>query len=253
LNHISDDLKFLTTIEEKKSLLREVGLDHLIILPFTRDLSQLTACKFITEFLVKKIQAKYLLLGFNNHFGRNKEGNFETINACAEQNGIIVKRASQKLINHQAVSSTIIRNTLWQGEIRKANQLLGYDFFVKGTIVEGKKIGRKLGFPTANITPDDPHKLLPKDGVYAVFLKIAGNNFGGMLNIGIRPTVSTNKFLKTIEVNIFEFSHDIYGQKVTLIFLDHIRDEIKFKNADLLTLQLKKDKIAALRIIENFK
>jgi riboflavin kinase/FMN adenylyltransferase len=253
LNHNSNDLKFLTTIEEKISLLKNLEIDHLIILPFTKDLSQLTASDFITKILVREINAKYLVLGFNNHIGRNREGNFETIKACAEQNGIIIKKASQKLINKQAVSSTIIRNALWQGEIRKAIQLLGYDFFVKGIIVEGKRIGRKLGFPTANITPDDPHKLLPKNGVYAVFLKITGNTFGGMLNIGIRPTVNTNKFSKTIEVNIFEFSHDIYGQEITLFFIDRIRDEIKFENADLLTLQLKKDKIAALRIIKKFK
>ncbi len=253
LNNNSDDLRFLTTIEEKKSLLNKVGIDHLVILPFTKELSQLTANEFITEILVRKLKAKYLVLGFNNHIGRNREGNFETIKSCAEQNGIIVKKADQKLVNQQAVSSTIIRNTLWKGEIRKAGQLLGYDFFVKGTIVEGKKIGRKLGFPTANITPNDPHKLLPKDGVYAVFLKISGVTYGGMLNIGIRPTVNSNKFSKTVEVNIFDFSHNIYGQEVILIFIDRIRDEIKFENADLLTLQLQKDRIASLRIIENFK
>lgn len=253
LNNNSDDLKFLTTIEEKKSLLKKLGIDHLIILPFTKELSRLTACEFITEILIKKIKAKYLVLGFNNHFGKNREGNFETIKACAEKNGIKVKKATQKLIKHQEVSSTIIRNVLWKGEIRKASQLLGYDFFVKGTIVEGKKIGRKLGFPTANITPDDPHKLLPKDGVYAVFLTISGTTFGGMLNIGIRPTVNSNKFSKSIEVNIFDFSQDIYRQEVTLTFVDRIRDEIKFKNTELLSLQLKKDKTEALRIIENYK
>ncbi len=253
LNKNSENLRFLTTIEEKKSLLRDTGIDHLIILPFTERLSQQTACEFITEILIKKIKAKYLVLGFNNHFGKNREGNTETIKDCAEKNGIIVKQANQKLIGNDPVSSTLIRNLLWKGEILKAKKLLGYDFFVKGIIVGGKKIGRQLGFPTANITPGEKHKLIPSDGVYAVFLKISNSIYGGMLNIGIRPTLNSDKPVKTIEVNIFDFSQDIYGQEVTLIFIDRIRDEIKFENSTFLSQQLKKDKEAAIKIIDNYK
>ncbi len=253
LNKDSKNLRFLTTIEEKKCLLKNTGIDHLIILPFTEGLSQLTACEFITEILVKEIGVRYLVLGFNNHFGKNREGSTETIQDCAEKNGIIVKRARQKLIDNDPVSSTLIRNLLWKGEIRKAKKLLGYDFFVKGIIVGGKRIGRQLGFPTANITPGEKHKLIPSDGVYAVFLKISDSIYGGMLNIGIRPTLNSDKPVKTIEVNIFDFSQNIYGQEVTLIFIDRIRDEIKFKNSTFLSQQLRKDKETALNIINNYK
>ncbi|MCD6597080.1 MAG: bifunctional riboflavin kinase/FAD synthetase [Bacteroidales bacterium] len=253
LNKDSENLRFLTTIEEKKSLLKNTGIDHMVIIPFTKSLSQQSACEFITETLAKKIRAKYLVLGFNNHFGRNKEENTETIKDCAERNGIIIKQAIQKLIDNDPVSSTLIRNLLWNGDIRKAKKLLGYDFFVKGTIVGGKKIGRKLGFPTANITPEEKHKLIPSNGVYAVFLNISDSIYGGMLNIGIRPTLNSDNPVKTIEVNIFNFSQNIYDQEVTLIFIDRIRDEIKFKNSTLLSQQLRKDKEAALKIIDKYK
>ena len=253
LNKDSKNLRFLTTIEEKKSILKDTGIDHLIILPFTKSLSQQSACEFITETLAKKIRAKYLVLGFNNHFGRNKEGNTESIKDCAQKNGIIVKQVIQKLIDNDPVSSTLIRDLLWSGNILKAKKLLGYDFFVKGIIVGGKKIGRQLGFPTANITPKEKHKLIPSDGVYAVFLKISDSIYGGMLNIGIRPTLNNDRPIKTIEVNIFDFSQNIYGQEVTLIFIDRIRDEIKFKNSTLLSQQLRKDKEAALKIIANYE
>ena len=153
LNKDSKNLRFLTTIEEKKCLLKNTGIDHLIILPFTEKFSQLNACEFITEILVKKIGARYLVLGFNNHFGKNREGNTETIQDCAEKNGIIVKRARRKLIGKDPVSSTLIRNLLWKGEIRKAKKLLGYDFFVKRNYCRGKKDRSPVRIPNCKHYP----------------------------------------------------------------------------------------------------
>lgn len=251
LNHSDSDLKFLTTLEEKSILLERTNIDHLVILPFTHDLAEQSACDFIENILVNKFKMKHLIVGFNHHFGKDREGDFETIKTCAELFKFQTSQMLPKLINGEKVSSTLIRKALWSGQIQRANQLLGYEYFVNGTIVGGKKIGRKIGFPTANITPKESHKLIPSDGVYAVKLLISGKSYDGMLNIGIRPTVNSGKISKTIEVNVFDFSQDIYGQAVTLVFIDRIRDEIKFDNVDSLVNQLKKDKEKTQKILKN--
>ncbi len=249
LNHEDTNLKFLTTLEEKKVLLKQSGIDHLIILPFTRELSNQGACEFIEKTLVNRIGTKYLIVGFNHHFGKDREGDLKIIKECAGDFGFQVLQLPPKLIKDEKVSSTLIRKALWSGQIRKANEYLGYEFFVNGRIVGGKRIGRKIGFPTANITPKESYKLIPSNGVYAVKLKISEKVFSGMLNIGVRPTLNSGQVVKTIEVNIFDFAQDIYGQDVTLVFIDRIRDEKKFPDVDALVEQLKKDKEKALKIL----
>ncbi len=250
LNNSGIDLKFLTTIEEKETLLGQTDIDHLIILPFTYELAQQSACEFVEKTLVNKFNVKFLIVGFNHHFGKDRKGDFETVKVCAEKFKFQALQMQPKLINGEKVSSTLIREALWSGQIRRANLFLGYEYFVNGTIVGGKRIGRQIGFPTANITPKENHKLIPSDGVYAVKLIISQTRYLGMLNIGIRPTINSKKVSKTIEVNIFNFSQDIYGQDVNLIFIDRIRDEIKFKDVDSLIAQLKKDKVIAQEILK---
>jgi len=244
-------LKLLNTLEEKKSLLQKAGIDHLVILPFTRALSSQNASEFIENTLVKRFHTKYLLVGYNHHFGKDRHSDFKIIKDCATKFDFEAFKMPPRMLDGEKVSSTIIREALWSGQIQKANKLLGYEFFVNGKIVGGKMIGRKIGFPTANITPKENYKLIPSDGVYAIRLQINGNQYKGMLNIGVRPTVNASSLIKTIEVNIFDFSQDIYGQDVSLIFVERMRNEEKYKNVDLLVDQLNKDKLMALDILKD--
>lgn len=253
LNNSGIDLKFLTTLEEKEVLLRKCNIDHLVVLPFNLELSQQSACEFIQKTLVNRLHVKNLIVGFNHQFGKDRKGNYETIKACAEKFNFNTLQLLPKLIDGEKVSSTLIREALWSGQIKRANRLLGYEYFVNGTIVGGKRIGRQIGFPTANIIPKESHKLIPMDGVYAIRLMISNVSYNGMLNIGIRPTLNSERVSKTIEVNIFDFSQDIYGQNVTLIFIDRIRDEIRFENIESLVNQLKKDQKSALAILKSEK
>lgn len=249
LNHDPNNLKYLTTLEEKKILLERTGIDHLVILPFTRDLSNMEACAFMEKLLAKRFHVKQLVIGYDHHFGKNREGNFEMIKKCGEKLGIRSFRVPQLDLKGKKISSTLIREALWTGKIQDANQYLGYPFFINGTIVGGQRIGRQMGFPTANIITRDKHKLIPSDGVYAVKLNLNNEMLDGMLNIGVRPTLEAEKIYKTIEVHIFDFSRNIYGQDVTLIFVERLRDEIKFQNISDLVLQMKQDQKDALKIL----
>jgi len=243
--------KLLNTLEEKKGLLEKAGVDHLIILPFTRRISNETACEFIEEILVNKIGTRHLLVGADNQFGKDRAGDFKAIKSCSDKFGIEVNQLELQIAGEEKISSTRIRDALWNGDVRLANRLLGYDFFFRGRIVTGKKIGRKMGFPTANIFSDETYKLIPKVGVYAVEVLLEDDKYGGMLNIGFRPTVNYTGEPPSVEVHIFDFDKEIYGQKATLLFKERIRDEKKFDNIDLLVEQLKQDKIDALEILKN--
>lgn len=242
--------KLINTLGEKKGLLEKAGVDHLIILPFTRRMSNETTCEFIEDILVNKIGTKHLLVGADNQFGKDREGDFNTIKECSAKFGIEVSQIELKVAEEKKISSTRIRNALWEGNISHANELLGYSFFFRGRIVSGKKIGRKMGFPTANIYSNETYKLLPKVGVYAVEVLLEGKKYGGMLNIGVRPTVNNTGEPPSVEVHIFDFDKEIYGQRVTLLFKERIRDEIKFDNISLLVEQLKKDKKIAREILK---
>jgi len=242
-------LKYLSTLREKRELFDKKGVDHFIIVPFTRELSNYSSEKFIKEIIVGKVKAKHLIVGFNHHFGKNREGSFETLKSLAGRYKIEVEQVDARVVDNQNVSSTRIREALNSGDILLANRLLGYHYSLNGTIIGGKKIGRSLGFPTANILPKERYKLIPKDGVYAVYINLDDKTLKGMLNIGLRPTLSNGENGKSIEVHIFDFKHQIYGKDVQVRFVGRIRDEVKFSSVEHLVEQLKKDKTIAQDIL----
>ncbi len=244
-----NNLRLLTTLDEKIRLFSKLDIDHLVIYPFTKIFSKLSYSDFVKKILVDKIKTHCLIVGYDHKFGKNREGGFEYLKECADQYGFKIEKLEALLIDSMNVSSTKIRTALQQGDIKTANRYLGYKFMLHGKVVEGRRIGRKIGFPTANIESSDEHKIIPGYGVYAVHISIENQQFGGMLNIGTRPTFNKNADNRSIEVHIFDFSGDIYNQEITLTFIDKIREEQKFVSVQALAEQLQKDKITALRIL----
>jgi riboflavin kinase/FMN adenylyltransferase len=240
----------LSTPEEKITLLEKEGVDRLIIIPFDHEFSNKEACEFIEEVLVNKIRTKHLIAGFNHHFGRKGDAGFERIRQCAESFKIEVEQVPGFKTDIGPVSSSLIREALLNGEPEKAGSLLGYNYFLSGIVVEGRHLGKEIGFPTANIKPDYENKLIPKSGIYAVEVIIEGSVFGGMMSIGSNPTVNNDPLVRSIEVNIFDFQKEIYNSKIKVIFRRRMRDEIRFDNIGNLTEQLKLDKKMALRYLE---
>ena len=238
-----ESLRLLNNIVEKEFLLSKTGIDHLIIIPFTKEFSELTACEFIEEYLVKKINVKHLVVGYNHQFGKDRKAGYEFLNECAQKFGFSIEKLNAKLVDNDKVSSTKIRKFLISGNLDIANNYLGYEYFISGNVVEGNQIGRKIGFPTANIKIPEPYKQVPKDGVYAVRVKLNGNSYYGMLNIGSRPTIESTLRSKNIEVHILGFDKKIYNQTVTVSFIKRMRDEKKFNGLEELKQQLEKDKI----------
>lgn len=243
------NLRLLTTLNEKKELFAQSGIDHLIVFPFTRAFSELSYTEFVEEILVKKMHTHCLVVGYDHRFGKNREGGFEYLQECAKRFGFEIEKLDALSVEKDHVSSTRIRKALEEGSIEKANRLLGYRFTLHGTVVEGKRMGRIIGFPTANIEASDPHKLIPGYGVYAVEVLISNKRYGGMLNIGSRPTFNKNADNRSIEVHIFDFSDDLYHKEITLVFAKKIRDEKKFSGIEALAEQLKKDKVAAIKAL----
>jgi len=235
-------LSFLSTMDEKKALLDEAGIDHMIIIEFTHGFSKMKACDFVEEVLLKKIRTRHLIVGHDHHFGYQGKGNFETINNCALSMGFRVEQVEGLKNEDVPISSSAIRNALLNGKPDHANNMLGYTYSLKGQVVEGKKIGREIGFPTANIKPGDQYKLIPCDGVYAVEIQIYKSRFTGMLSIGKNPTINKSKAPRSIEVNIFNFDKDIYGKDIEVAFRYRIRDEKKFNSTEELIRQMEIDK-----------
>jgi riboflavin kinase / FMN adenylyltransferase len=242
-------LSFLTTMEEKKILLEDAKIDHLIIIEFTRQFSNIKACDFINEVLVNKIGTKHLVIGYNHHFGRRGEGDFKTIKKCAESLDIIVEQAQGFQTEEGAISSSVIREALLTGKLDEANKWLGYSYSVAGMIVKGRQIGRTIGFPTANILPNDQYKLIPAKGVYAVEVFLDGIKYPGMLNIGSNPTVNSDIKIRSIEVHILNFDHDVYGKQISVKFRRRLRDEKKFDNTEQLAKQMELDKLNTLQFL----
>lgn len=243
------NLRLLTTLEEKKELFARSGIDHLIVFPFTKSFSELTYAEFVKQVLVEKMNTHCLVVGYDHRFGKNRKGSFDYLKECANEYGFKIEKLDALLVDEANVSSTRIRDALQNGAIEKANRYLGYRYTLHGTVVEGERVGRKLGFPTANIEASDPHKLIPGYGVYAVEVMLSGSRYQGMLNIGTRPTFNKNADNRSIEVNIFDFTGDIYKKEITLIFVGKIREEQKFSGIEALTEQLKKDKVTALKLL----
>ncbi len=250
LSDKKQNIRFLNSLEEKQFLLEKAGIDHLIIIPFTKQFSRLSAKKFIKRYLVKKIKTSHLIVGFNHHFGKKRKGDFSVLKRYADKYKFSIEKLDATLVEKEKVSSSIIRDSLEKGNLEIANKYLGYKYLLRGIIVKGKKIGRTIGFPTANIELEDRCKLIPKDGVYAVFVTFEGEIYKGMLNIGVRPTLKKIEEKKYIEVHILEFNKDIYNQKITVIFVSRIRDEQKFEGIEALKTQLEKDKKTIIKILD---
>lgn len=243
------NLRLITTKEEKIKRFETLGVDHLIIYPFNKTFSQMNYTDFVKEILVEKMKTKCLVVGYDHRFGKNREGGYEYLKKCADKYNFQVERTEALSLKADKVSSTKIREALEAGNIKKANSYLGYSYTLHGSVVDGKKLGRKLGFPTANIESSDKHKLIPGYGVYAVSVEIKGQLHKGMLNIGMRPTFNNNADNRSIEVNIFDFNADIYGENITLTFVDKIREEQKFAGIESLVNQLHADKQTALKLL----
>jgi riboflavin kinase/FMN adenylyltransferase len=244
-----EGLSFLSTLDEKKRLLEEASVDHLIILKFDKDLSNLEAWDFIKQILVDKIGVKHFIIGYDHHFGKSRKGDFTIIRKCGEFYDFIVEQVSEVAVSGGAISSTAIRDALLSGRLGEANKWLGYDYSLSGTVVGGRKLGRSLGFPTANIEPDDSYKLIPAYGVYAVEVLLEQRKLRGMLSIGINPTVNNDPDSRSIEVHIFDFDEDLYNQKIRVIFRFRMRDEVKFVSMEQLSGQMKLDMKQALRLL----
>lgn len=241
------NLTFLTTFDEKKDLLEKAGIDHLVIIKFTSEFSRISPCDFVREILAHRIGTKYLIVGYDHHFGRNGEGDFDTIKQCSGLHDFKLEKVQGLQSEGGAISSTLIRDALLIGRLEDANRLLGYNYSFTGTVVEGKKIGRSIGFPTANIRAET-HKLIPANGVYAVEVKSADGSFPGMLSIGTNPTINRENGVRSIEVYILNFEKDIYGNKITVIFRKRLRDEITFDSMEQLAVQMALDKADTLKL-----
>ena len=245
----AEPIGLLNTLEEKIHLLDSYKIDHLLILNFNEEFAKLTADAFIENILIKNIGTRFLVLGYDHRFGNNREGGIDYLNANKDRFGIESIEIPKQEIESLAISSTLIRQALLKGDSHLANQNLGYPYLLRGFVIEGNKLGRTIGFPTANIFIEDQDKLIPKNGVYAVYAYIEGERYKGMLNIGVRPTINNDK-RRTIEVHIFDFNEDIYGKTVRLELITYIRDEVKFNGIDALIEQLKKDEIKSRSILK---
>jgi riboflavin kinase / FMN adenylyltransferase len=242
-------IHLLNTLEEKAALLEYEGIHHLVVVPFTESFAAQSATAYIDDFLIKYFHPHTLIIGYDHKFGRGREGDFHLLEKFAAKKGFELIEIPQHILNESAISSTRIREALLHARTSEANQLLGYNYFLKGKVVEGNKLGRTIGYPTANLSVD-PEKLIPGNGVYAVKVKMGGDahgktlrEFGGMMNIGFRPTVDGSK--RVIEVNIFHFDEDIYGEVLEVEFISYLRGEEKFQGLDKLKEQLAKDKVNA--------
>lgn len=261
-------IQLLNTIDEKIELLEALGIDHLVIVPFDERFSQVSAEDYIEQFLVNKFHPHTIIIGYDHRFGKGRSGNYLLLEEYSSRFGFELIEISPHVIEKNTVSSTSIRKALQQGDVISANGLLGYEYFFEGPVVEGNKLGRRLGYPTANIDIPDKEKLVPANGIYIVEAVLRDGRSSvrfetektnsilpnhhvrlkGMMSIGIRPTLSDGKFM--IEVNIFDFDKDIYGKTLRVFVKKYLRPEIKFENLDLLKDQLAKDKQASLEYFD---
>lgn len=242
-----NELKLLSTIEERIEQLRNFGIDYLLIIPFTKEFSRTSSRAFITDILVKAINTKVLVIGYDHRFGKNREGSFEHLKVHAGKYGFEIEEIPRQDIDDIGVSSTKIRKALEKGKVKIANRYLGRRYTLSSEVVAGNKLGRTIGYPTANLALPAPHKLIPGNGVYAVWVKIVEDYFPGMMNIGVRPTIEGQHL--TLEVHILNFHEDIYGQQITVEFVEQLRQEQKFNGLEELKAQLAKDKEATEQVL----
>ena len=247
LNKDPGFLKLINTMEEKQEMLREIGIGHLILIPFTTEFAQTTSEEFINKILIEAIGTKKLIIGYNHRFGKNREGSFESLLKNREKYGFNIEEIPKHEIDHIGISSTKIRKALAKGDISTADKYLGHPFQLNGLVIQGDKLGRKIGFPTANLEIEEMYKLIPADGVYAVNVKFEGHTYQGMLNIGYQPTVMGKN--RKIEVHIINFDENIYNKKLTISFVNKIRNVQKFESIDHLKHQLIQDREEGIKIL----
>jgi riboflavin kinase / FMN adenylyltransferase len=243
------NIEQLTTLDERIELLKKQGLDNLVVVQFSKEFSEQTPQQYIKDFLVDRFHPSVIIIGYDHKFGNKREGDYRLLEKMGEQYQYRVKEIPQQILNEISVSSTTIRQALTKGDIETANQLLGYSYFFKGYVIEGNKLGRKLGYPTANLQMQDPDKLVPGNGVYAVEAQIEGERriLKGMMNIGTRPTVDGTR--RSIEVNIFDFDEDIYNRHLKVYVKYHLRNEVKFEGLEKLIEQLHLDKEKSVALL----
>lgn len=242
------EIQLLNTIDERIGLLQKTGLDNLIIHPFDKAFSRLTAEEFVKDILVDQLNIHKIVIGHDHRFGRNRTADINDLIGFGEKYGFAVEQISAQEIDYVSISSTKIRAALAEGNIDLANDFLGYDYFLTGIIEKGKQLGRTIGFPTANIKIEESYKLIPKTGVYIVQSALAGKTVFGIMNIGTRPTVDGKNL--TIEVYYLDFDADLYGQRLQVSLLHFIREEQKFDSFDLLKSQIEADKQFAIQYIK---
>jgi len=250
ISSVPGDVKLLNTLTEKKILLEQAGIDHLVVVPFDHHFANQSADEYITDFLYKYFRPHTIIIGYDHRFGKGRTGDYHLLETYGHQLGFTVKEITEQLLNEIAVSSTRIRKAITENDIATANAALGYPYFFEGLVVEGNQLGRTIGYPTANLHIGSEEKLIPGNGVYAVRAEIVDNPatyYGGMMNIGLRPTVDGKK--RVIEVNIFDFNQDIYGQHLRIHVVQQLRSEIKFDGLEALKAQLAEDKKEAIKVL----
>lgn len=242
-------IKLLTTLPERCEILEELGIDILLVIPFNRDFSLLTAKEFIRDIIHKKVGVSEFVIGYDHHFGRDREGTVETLKHLGPELGFEERVVSKQEIGKETVSSTAIRKTISEeGDMQKAAEMLQRLYRLNGMVVHGDKRGRKLGYPTANIMPEDSRKIIPRNGIYVARVRVDGKWFGAMMSIGVRPMFDNGE--RIIEANLFDFDETIYAQPVQIRFIERLRNEEKFESIDVLIAQMEKDKEQSLKILD---
>lgn len=244
-------IKLLTTLQERCEILKDLGIDKMVVIPFDRDFSLLSSEEFVKDIIHKKIGVGEFVIGYDHHFGRNREGTIETIERLGKELGFDAYVVSKQEVGDKTVSSTAIRQALSKdGNIELATDLLGRYYMLNGMVIHGDKRGKKIGYPTANLKPEHPNKIIPKDGVYAVKVRVDSEWYKGMMNIGTRPTFEDEE-KRALEVHIFDFDQEIYGKAVQVRFVERIRDEKKFDGVEELKAQLEADKERSKSALKN--
>jgi riboflavin kinase/FMN adenylyltransferase len=245
------EIKLLNTLQEKIVLLERNNIGHVVVVPFTKQFSEQSAESYIKDFLVKTFKPKTIIIGYDHHFGKDRKGNYRLLEAYQKEYNYTVKEIPQHVLNQVTISSTKIREALLKGNIEIANSFLGYEYFFEGVVVKGNKIGRTIGYPTANLEINDVNKLIPGNGIYAVkVLRVKdekGKLYNGMMSIGVRPTIGVSE--RTIEINIFNFDDDIYGEKIRVFLKNYLREEKKFNGLEELKQQIDQDKLDSLKLL----
>ena len=236
----------LTTTDEKLELLRTLHVDHVAVVPFSREFSEMDAEEYIRSFLIEKFHPKIIVFGYDHKFGKNRSGDIHLLRKISAKENIRVEEISEQMIHNVTVSSTRIREALLKGDITTATELLGYGYALTGLVVKGDQIGRQLGYPTANMHIDDENKLVPADGVYAVYAHVKNQVYPAMMNIGMRPTFDGKE--RRLEVNILDFGQDIYGEKLTVTFHAFIRPDKKFNSREELIAAIDQDKVDVMKL-----